>query len=204
MINYFFLILLLFCSKLSYSEASDSIRIQRYFSRKSELTYGILQQFGVKKKNIKEFEIKDGTFSFTLPSSIEPGIYRLRFDLSDERPFVDLIINGVENNIVFDVELNILNATPLFYNPKENLNWYSYIEKSKNKIRRLDVLFNYLSVYYDSENNSDKSIRRIYQKERRQYYKIFDDFVKANSNNWCGLLDANRPCYYSNLREKPI
>jgi hypothetical protein len=50
MINYFFLILLLFYSKLSYSEASDSIRIQRDFSRKNELTYGILQQFGIKKK----------------------------------------------------------------------------------------------------------------------------------------------------------
>jgi hypothetical protein len=101
----------------------------------------------------------------------------LRFDLSNERPYVDLIINGVEINIVFDVELNVLIATPVFYDSKENLNLYCYIEKSKNKIGRLNVLFNYFSVNYDSENNSDKSISHIYQKERKQFYKIFDDFV---------------------------
>lgn len=55
-----------------------------------------------------------------------------------------------------------------------------------------------------SDQFSGKQILKIYQKERRNYYKIFSDFIKNNSTTWAGLLVANKPCYFSDLKKKPV
>lgn len=201
---YIFLIAGLFCSKVAYSKTNDSITIQGTLLNNRGFLLGTVQQFGAKKHKIKEFKIKEGFFSFSLPSSIEPGVYRLQFDGTNKKPYVDLIVDGIEDSIVFNVSIYGLESHPVFQVSEENQNWYAYLEKAKIKVGRLNELFNYLSMYHKEESGVDRSVIRIYQKERKQYYALFDDFIKVNSKSWSGLLVQNIPHYFSNLKKEPV
>lgn len=201
--RFYFLLLLLFFSKLSFAVANDSINVCGKFIRKNEFLTGRVCQFGIDKHCIANFQIKDDKFSFSLPSSTVPGVYRLHFDSLSEKPYVDIIIDGIEKSIVFDISIYGFNVFPIFHNSDENQNWYGYLEKSKKMIERLDVLFNYLSAFHLEKYSTDRAVTRVYQKERKQYYNLFDEFVKTNEKRWCGLLVKNRPYYYSDLYNEP-
>jgi hypothetical protein len=192
------------CCKEGYAIEQDSIHIQGHLLKQNKLTQGSLEQFGTDKKTVLQFKIQNGAFSFSLPNSIPAGVYRLYFDTINEKPYLDLIVDGIETDIVFDCSIYGFVVVPVFHKSVENQKWYTYIEQSKKKIERLDLLFNYLSMYHSKDVGVDCSVMRIYQKERGAYYNLFDGFVRANKDKWCGLLVKNKPYYYSNLNKKPI
>ena len=199
----FFIVLLLF-PKCSLAIAQDSIRVQVNVLRDKTHSAGWLEQFGTEKSKILEFKIKEGRVAFALAVSIVPGVYRLHLDSIKKEPYIDLIIDGIETKIVCDVRLYGLETYPVFQESIENQNWYGYLDKSKINIERLDFLFNYLSSFHLEGYNTDRSVTRIYQKERKRYYALFNDFIEVNQNKWCALLVKNKPFYYSDLDKKPI
>lgn len=200
--KYHFLFLTVFYSIFSFSSVNDSINVFGNFVNKNEFLTGKLCQFGSDNKVLVIFPIKEDRFSFSLPPSTDPGVYRLYFISGTKNLFFDIIIDGYEKNISFDISFNGFNVFPTFHSSIENQDWYGYIEKSKKITGRLDILFNYLSNFHEVKNETDEVISRIYQKERKLYYKLFDAFVSTNEKRWCGLLVKNRPFYYSDV-DKP-
>jgi hypothetical protein len=187
-----------------YAIEQDSIHIQGHLLQQNELKLGRLEQFGAVKKTVLQFKIQKGDFSFSLPNSIPAGVYRLYFDAINDKPYLDLIIDGIETDIVFDCRIYGFELAPVFHKSIENQKWYTYLEQSNNKIERLNYLFKYLSMYHTKTNPTDRSIMRVYQRERDAYYNLFEGFTRANKDKWCGLLVKNKPYYYSNLNKKPI
>lgn len=202
--SFVFFIVVLLSLKCSLSIAQDSIRVQVNVLRDKTHSTGWLEQFGTEKSKVLEFKIKEGRLSFALSVSIIPGVYRLHLDSIKKEPYIDLIIDGIETKIVCDVRLYGLQTFPVFKESVENQNWYGYLDKSKINIERLNFLFNYLSSFHLDGYNTDRSVTRIYQKERKRYYALFNDFIEINQNKWCGLLVKNKPFYYSDLDKKPI
>lgn len=202
--SFIFLISVLLFPKSGIAIAQDSIRVHVNLLRDKTHLAGWLEQFGAEKSKVLEFKIQEGRVAFALPVSIVPGIYRLHLDLINKKPFVDIIIDGKESNITCDIKTYGFEVYPVFHESVENKNWYSYLDKSKMKIERLAILFNYLSMFHLNGYKTDRSITRIYQKERKRYYDLFEGFVEANKNKWCGLLVKNRPSYFSDLDKKPI
>lgn|GEM_PF-4791199 len=181
---------------------NDSIKIQGKFLKGNQFFNGSLWQFGVKKTEIVKFEIKNGVFSFSLSPSIDPGVYRLQFDESNEKPYVDLIVDGIEKNIVFEIYLYNIEIFPVFQESIQNRRWYTYLKNTNNGVRRLGGLFNYLTDFHDTL--IDRLVIKTYSLERDKYYVEFSKFIHDNKNSWCGLLVKNRPYYFSNLKKAPV
>jgi hypothetical protein len=181
----------------------DSINIRGNILNRNNIYTGSLWKFGIEKKEIMKFEIKNDFFSFSLPSSIEPGVYRLQLSDSIEKHYIDLIVDGIEKNIIFDIVLNVNTIASLeFKESIQNLNWYSYIKSTSKSINRLDKLHDYLSIFHDKK--VDRYVIKTFINERDKYYNLFNKFVNDNKNNWSGLMVRNRPYYFSNLRKKPV
>ena len=181
----------------------DSIRIKVDIVRNSSFSSGWLEGFGIKKYKLLEFKIKDGKIDFFLPNSIEPGVYRLHLDTVNSKPYIDLIFDEKEPYINFNLDIYGFDLYPFFFESVENSNWYFYLNESQMMVARLDSLFCHLSMF-NPNLNEDRLTVRVYQKERKKYYALFDAFIKKNENRWCALLVKNRPYYYSDLNTKPV
>lgn len=199
-----FFFVLFFVWGLSYSNiiVNDSIRIQGKILNEKKLISGSFCRFAFDKNEILKFEIKNGLFTFLLPSNIEPGVYRLHLSESKVIFFIDLIVDGKEKNIIFDINLYVFESIAVFKESIQNFKWHNYLNSTIKRIKRLDALFNYLSTFHDK--SIDRLVVKTYNKERDKYYDSFNKFINNNKNNWCGLMVRNRPYYFSNLRKKPI
>lgn len=198
----FFIASLLICA-VAFSNTNDSISVRGCFLMKEIQTNsckGVLYQFK-SKKQLLSFDIEKGNFDFKLPLPIEPGVYRLQYGEGLNHSYTDLIIDGKETEIRFELRF-INDGDPIFLESSENQKWYNYLKDTHARTERLTSLFDYLSNF--SDQVSGKQILKIYQKERRNYYKLFSDFVKNNTCTWAGLLVANKPYYFSDLKKKPV
>jgi hypothetical protein len=180
----------------------DSIQVKGSFlMMKDEFVSGNLYQFEL-RKIIKSFKIINGDFSFRLPSSIAPGVYRLQYEGGVNSPHTDIIVDGKEPVVSFGIRHMGDNFYPDFMVSVANKKWYDYVEDSNSRVARLNRLWDYLSHF--SDQATGKQITAIYQKERRNYYKLFRQFVKENEATWQGLVVANTPYYFSDLNKNPV
>lgn len=196
----FFLSLLSF--SYVFSSTNDSIEIRGHFMMNKQFVKGVMYQFNLEKKITSTFDIKEGVFLFKLPLSIEPGVYRLEYEGGIDKQHTDIIIDGKEPLINFELKYMIGYCFPDFKSSVENKKWYDYLRSTHSRIDRLTSLFNYLAQF--SNQYSGNRILKIYQKERRIYYRLFSNFLKDNTNTWACLLVANKPYYFSDLGKKPI
>lgn len=185
-----------------FSNAIDSIQVSgQFLILKSEFVSGNLYQFK-SQKNIKSFKIVNGNFSFQLPSTIEPGVYRLYYEGEVNHSHTDIIIDGKETLVSFELKYLGTNSYPDFKKSDENKKWYAYLQEAHSRVARLNHLFDYLSNF--SHQVTGKQITTIYQIERRKYYKLFNGFVKNNATSWASLVVTNTPYYFSNLKKEPV
>jgi hypothetical protein len=163
---------------------------------------GWLEQFNTVNPIVLQCKVKEKQIVFALPYSITPGVYRLHLDRTNQKPYVDLIIDGIESKIVFEIQLYGVDAMPVFQESIENTKWYDYIKKATQYVDRLNGLFNYLSVFHDQ--SIDRVVQQIYNRHRDKYYSLFSKFCTKNNTSWACLLVKNRPYYFSDLRNKPV
>ncbi|PIB37949.1 TlpA family protein disulfide reductase [Maribacter sp. 4G9] len=72
--------------------------------------------------------VKDGQFSFTLPHSVSPGLYRLVYAVPQDEYFIDIIYNCEEDIVLnFDLEAGID-----IVSSKENSIYYDYFSEIEN------------------------------------------------------------------------
>lgn len=203
-LNIFLFLIILFFSSSSIAHEEDSIRVQIELLQNKSLTSGWLEKYDSVKSKLLEFKIINNRFSFALPSTTIPGVYRLHLDMTNDRPYVDIIIDGNEPKILCSLRIHRDETYPIFHESRENKNWYDYLTKAKMMIYRLDMLFDYLSNFHTKGYRTDSTVTKAYQNERKRYYLLFNEFIEANKNNWSGLLVKNRPYYYSDLYNEPI
>lgn len=155
-----------------------------------------------KKVPIVEKNISGKSFSFSLSEKIEPGVYYLQY-INEKSIKTDFIIDNNEKTICVELKKGnfFYQPLPIFKESVINIKWYEYLNQTQIRVARLNNLFDFFALF---PSQLDNKILRYYQKERRQYYKIFSNFVKNNSDNWAGLIVANNPYYFSNLRKKPV
>jgi hypothetical protein len=155
-----------------------------------------------KKEPIIEKNISGKNFSLSLPDIIEPGVYSLHY-LNEESIVTEIIIDNNEKLISYELKKGnfFYHPFPVFKESKINQKWIEYINETQVRVDRLNSLFSFFTEF---PTQLDNKILRYYQKERRQYYKIFSKFIKDNSSNWAGLIVTNNPYYFSNLRKKPV
>jgi hypothetical protein len=155
-----------------------------------------------KKQPIIEKNVYGKNFLISLPDNIAPGVYSLRY-LNEESSLTEIIIDNNEKLISYELKKGnfFYHPLPVFKESKINQKWIEYIKETQDRVGRLNSLFSFFTEF---QAQLDNKILRYYQKERRQYYKIFSKFIKDNSSNWAGLIVANTPYYFSDLRKKPV
>ncbi len=179
----------------------DSIIIKGSFLGDFKTTKVSLYAYN-KKQPIIEKNVYGKNFLISLPDNIAPGVYSLRY-LNEESSLTEIIIDNNEKLISYELKKGnfFYHPLPVFKESKINQKWIEYIKETQARVGRLNSLFSFFTEF---QAQLDNKILRYYQKERRQYYKIFSKFIKDNSSNWAGLIVANMPYYFSDLRKKPV
>lgn len=121
--------------------------------------------------------ITDGQFSFTLPNSVSPGIYRLVYGVPQDDYFIDIIYN-CEEDIVFNFDLE--SGIKIVSSEENNLyhNYFSDIDQAKNKL---------MDFYSNNRSNEKEYMNMVSNLERIQdNYEsksketISNTFIEAN------------------------
>ncbi|UWX55307.1 hypothetical protein NYZ99_01520 [Maribacter litopenaei] len=121
--------------------------------------------------------VEDGQFSFTLPNSVSPGIYRLVYAVPQDEYFIDIIYN-CEENIVFNFDLE---SGLTIVSSEENSIYYDYFNNIENA---KDALMDFYSDGKSDEKeymklvNSLKQVQNTYEAKSKKL--IADTFIKAN------------------------
>src|SRR6056297_3475877 len=102
--------------------------------------------------------IADGQFSFTLPNSVSPGIYRLVYGVPQDDYFIDIIYN-CEEDIVFNFDLE--SGIKIVSSEENNLyyNYFSDIDQAKN---------NLMDFYSNNRSNKKEYMNLVSNLERIQ------------------------------------
>ena len=179
----------------------DSIVIKGSFLGNSKILkvglYSYLQDLPI----IQE-DVSGNLFTLSVPNDIVPGVYYIKYT-NEENLKTDIIIDGVEKNISYELKQGnfFYNPLPVFHQSNVNIKWYQYLRETQIRVDRLKYLFDFFANF---SSQLDNKVLRYYQKERRQYYKLYSKFINNNSSNWAGLIVANNPHYFSNLNKKPV
>lgn len=195
---WFFTILI---STLSYATDSDSIVIKGSFNSDKLVSKLALYAYTSNLPLLEKKVTNNQNFRLALPATIAPGVYYLVYNIKNS-PKVNIIINGVEKNIVLELKQSNYKNYPIIIESNENKKWYDYLTISQPQIERLESLFEYFSNFQDQIYN--KQLVSVYQKERNKYYKNWSNFIRNNTNTLAGILVLNEPYYFSNLRKKPV
>lgn len=131
----------------------------------------------------------------SLPATIAPGVYRLQYNLDCGQQFVDIIINGRDQEISFI--LNGIREFPVIVESEENKAWSSYLRQNRTQVSKLEFLYNFLSFYPASEDEVAQRVTEAVSLERNKYYTNFDKFVKNNKGSWAEKIVSNQPYYFS-------
>lgn len=121
--------------------------------------------------------IKNGQFSFMLPNSVSPGIYRLVYAVPQDKYFIDIIYNCEEDIVLnFDLDsgLKIVSSEEnTLYN-----DYFSEIDQAKDKL---------MDFYSDNKSDEQEymnlvnSLREIQEEyETKSDKTIANHFIRAN------------------------
>lgn len=193
---HFFVLVLL----TEFAFAQDSIRISANFYNNTRFSKVVVQKFGIGTFKVATSPLTNNSFTITAPKSIEPGIYRFQYS-ETENYFVDVIINGNENEIHFEIDANSENRKPNFIKSTENKKWYAYKENEVVLLRKIKALQNFLASFPDQNNkiwvyNNDAYIKlqQLFKKEKQL-------FIDSNPGFWAKNMVKNQPVYFPDVKK---
>ncbi|MCF2218774.1 AhpC/TSA family protein [Chryseobacterium sp. PS-8] len=181
----------------------DSIVISGHLKNNTRFAKVVVQKFGVGSFAIAAVPIKDGKFSITAPANLESGVYRFQYSQSSLTDYIDLIIDGKEKNITF--ELDVLqpkeSRIPVFTASELNKKWYSYQKESNLQLQKIELLNGVLAQYPNPKDKIVTQIEKAAAKEIKDFNKNFKQFCQENQNNWAGAMVQNKPYYFTSPKE---
>ncbi|MFY8165297.1 MAG: TlpA family protein disulfide reductase, partial [Sediminibacterium sp.] len=163
----------------------------------------LMKKFGVGSFPVGGAAIKNDSFAISLPATIEPGVYRFVYAMSEQELYVDLIINGTEKVIAFSIKANDENAVPNFIASIENKLWYNYKAHTNEQLLKIDLLNQFIYAYPNSESAVVKAAMQEWEKEKALYLKKFNDFKETMQGTWAYEMVVNRPFYFANPKDDP-
>jgi thiol-disulfide isomerase/thioredoxin len=194
---------LTFCLVVGFSFAQNNSTITGTFKGNSTYAQVILKQFNVGSSPIARAEIIGETFTLTLPENITPGVYRLQYAFAQNEQYLDIIINGKDQNIVFTLPADEPYAFPTFANSKENQLWYNYIATNTQQLERISLLNQFINAYPNPNASVIKVAQQEWENEKALYWKSFGLFKLNAVGTWAYEMVANRPYYFTNPKDHP-
>lgn len=176
-------------------QAQDSIHISGYFNGNTKYAKVVVNKFGVGTYPIAAVVIKEGKFKITAPSTIEPGVYRLQYSQS-EKEYLDVIIDGKEKEISFELDLNASGKKPVFSQSIQNIKWRNFQKIAASSIHKIEAMNQLLASY---PNTTDKIVQQVIAERKLQigiFEKQYNSFKSTKS--WAAKMIVNRPCFFSN------
>lgn len=186
-----------------FSQTQDSITISGHLKGNSRFTKAVLIGFGVGQKSLGAASIKNEVFTLKIPNTIVPGVYRFQFSQANANEYLDLIIDGIEKNILFTIDLNKETKLPLFSESNENKRWYDYLAQSQIKLMKIELLNQLLNQYPDQKDKIVIQVQQTVQLEKENYRLDFDTFIASNASSLSSAMVANRPYYFANPTDLP-
>lgn len=187
--------------------ANNNIIIQGKFLEidANEISFLKLEQFEIGSKIIATTSIENESFKFELPSSTQPGVYRLKYNSTNPNLYFDIIINGKENFIEVTYKCNQPNAFPKFNIASENYIYYSFLEQQSKQIETISLSQYFLQNYPDSNNKIYNQVLKNYYHEIKNINQNENEFLKKNQQYfWATSLIKNKPIFFAkNLKIDP-
>ena len=194
----------LFITATTFAQTTqDSIVISGHLKNNTRFAKVVVQKFGVGSFAIAAVPITNEKFSITAPATIDAGVYRFQYTQSSLTDYIDIIVDGKEKNIAF--ELDVLqvaeNKTPVFMASEVNKKWYNYQKESNLQLQKIELLNGVLAQYPNPNEKIIKQIEKAVAQEKKSFKVFFQNFCTENQNNWAGAMVQNKPYYFTNPKE---
>ena len=186
--------------------AQDSIRISGKLLNNTRFPKIVVQKFGTGVYDIAAMAVdKDsGTFSIKAPLDIETGVYRFRYSQTGFGEYVDVIVNGSEKEIYFELDLlpAVNERKPVFKVSEVNRRWYKFREAESVAMLKTNLLDQMLAAW---PNETDSLYRSIF-KERTKLIAAFwqkrKQYLDREPDFWARAMVANNKPYFAHPRQE--
>jgi thiol-disulfide isomerase/thioredoxin len=197
------LLLFIFQFICLYCYSQDSIQIKGQLLNNTRFAKVVIKKFGVGTFDIGAFPIKDGKFKILTPKDIEPGVYRFQYSQSDINGYIDLIIDGKEQEIDLVLDVENPDSRVVFTKSEENKKWYEYKYLLQKQLKKMAVLSQFIDHYTDKKDKIVQQAIKDYYNEVKKYKSYFSVFLKQNT--WAAKMIVNNPIFFADPTElKPI
>lgn len=186
-----------------YAHAQDSIRISGQLQNNTRFAKVVVKKFGTGVFDIAAIPIskETGAFSITAPMDIEPGIYRFQYSQSELSGYLDIIIDGKENEIEFALDLDDKALLPVFKSSTENKIWYAYKNEHNLLLQKMQLIGQFINEYPNVEDAIFKQVSKAYNNEIKNYNTRRNLFLANNKATWAAEMVANSPFIFTNPKD---
>lgn len=182
------------------ANAQDSIRIQGHFKNNTKFAKVVVKKFTIGSFDLAAVPIANELFKITAPSDLEPGVYRFQYSQAN-LDYVDIIIDGKEREIAFEIDCNVPENLPVFSKSNENINWYGFQKQQAHQLSKIEILHQMLAQYPTTTDEIFLQTQNATKREIQNYQVFFQSFIKQNNNNWAGKLAACNVYYFTNPKD---
>lgn len=142
-----------------------------------EIKWVVLHQYtGVQTQSIAKSQVNEtGEFALVLPDSLTTGMYRLVYNLRENK-YIDIIYTQENINITFDVLEPLKTLT--FNNSPQNTQYYKALNKIIVQEKQLLVLNNFINGYNKNNKSLYKKALKEYSNNTKNIEEIYN---KANA-----------------------
>ncbi|MFB0904162.1 MAG: hypothetical protein QMB11_07265 [Nonlabens sp.] len=186
---------------IALSQSRDNIVIRGVLNTHLCSDTWVFKSFSGNLKPIEGTLSKDNSFRLSLPAATAPGVYRIKYNEDCVNQFVDIIINGKDEEISF--VLNSSKDFAVFEGSEENKLWSKYQIESQSQAAKLEILYQFLSFYPAAQDKVVQEVVEAVSLEGKVYYDNFHHFQKKNKGSWAEKMVTNQPYYFSNPTAVP-
>jgi thiol-disulfide isomerase/thioredoxin len=190
-----FAFVFLLCSALV-MYAQENCVLKGRFETPASITNVLLQSYDIENAYSQKDTVVNNTFKLVVPKTIKSGLYRLSYSDKEQTKYTNLLIDGKETEIVFN--LNVTHNTPEFTTSEQNKKWVTYLAQSDLQLKKAMALSEFIKAYPDKKDNIVKSNEKEFYKQKNLFLKDFERFCAENKNTLAGLLVENSPVHFAN------
>ena len=195
-------IVVLFVNGIAIAQINDSICITGRLIGNTQFAKVVVKKFEIGLIDYAAVPINKEVFDFKLPPPVQVGIYRFQYSQSNENDYVDIIIDGKEKEINFELVVTNPSESIVFIKSEENRKWYAYLKESQFQIQKITVLQQFTSVYPNSTDTIVKQIHIAIDAEKLIYTANFIKFTTENATSLSGIMVKNNTFYFVNPNDE--